>query len=135
MAGKILVVDDDDGVRSILDTFLKTNGYSVDTAEGVDAALKLMEFNDYGIMMIDKNMPGIDGGQDGGIDLLRYVRSRSLSSEVIMMTGFPTVESAMEAGKLGADFIQKPFSLEDLRLKIMRLSKQDAPQSSRNPAP
>ena len=131
MAGKILVVDDDDGVRSILDTFLKTNGYSVDTAEGVGSALKLMEFNDYGIMMIDKNMPGIDGG----IDLLRYVRSRSLSSEVIMMTGFPTVESAMEAGKLGADYIQKPFSLEDLRLKIMRLSNQDAPQRSSNPAP
>ena len=107
----------------MLDAFLKVNGFSVDTAEGVDAALKLMESNDYGIMMIDKNMPGIDGGREGGIDLLRYVRSRSLSSEVIMMTGFPTAKSAMEAGELGADYIHKPFSLEDLRLKLMSLSK------------
>lgn len=123
MVGKILVVDDDDAVRNVLDAFLKINGFSVDTAEGVDAALKLMEFNDYGIMMIDKNMPGIDGGREGGIDLLRCVRSRSPSSEVIMMTGFPTAKSAMEAGELGADYIHKPFSLEDLRLKLMSLSK------------
>ncbi len=124
MAGKILVVDDDDAVRNMLDIFLKDNEYSVDTANGVDAALKLMESNDYAIMIIDKNMPGIDGGVEGGIDLLRYVRSQSLSSEVIMMTGFPSVETAMEAIELGAfDYIHKPFSLEDLGLKIRRLWK------------
>jgi len=124
MSGKILLVDDDNGMRNMLGTFLRANGYCVDAAEGVNAALELMESNDYDIMLIDKNMPGIDGNREGGFDLLRHVRSQSLSSEVIMMTGYPTVETAIEALKLGAfDYIPKPFSLEYLRLKISRLMK------------
>jgi len=83
-----------------------------------------MESNDYDIMLIDKNMPGIGGNREGGIELLRHVRSRSPSSEVIMMTGYPTIETTMKALKLGAfDYIPKPFSLEYLRLKISRLLK------------
>jgi DNA-binding NtrC family response regulator len=122
MAGKILVVDDDKDVRNMLDTFLRADGYSIDTAEGVDSALGLMKSNDYDIMLIDKNMPGTDGNREGGIDLLRHVRSQSLSSEVIMMTGYPTIETAIEALKLGAfDYIRKPFSLNNLRLKMKRL--------------
>jgi DNA-binding response OmpR family regulator len=124
MPGKILLVDDDNGMRNMLGTFLRANGYSVDAAEGVNAALELMESNDYDIMLLDKNMPGIDGNREGGFDLLRHVRSQSLSSEVIMMTGYPTVETAIEALKLGAfDYIPKPFSLEYLRLKISRLMR------------
>ena len=122
MAGKILLVEDDNDLRNMLDAFLGANGYSIDAAEGVKAALELMESNEYDIMLIDKNMPGIDGNREGGLDLLRHVRSQSLSSEVIMMTGYPTVETAIEALRLGAfDYIPKPFSLEYLRLKISRL--------------
>jgi DNA-binding response OmpR family regulator len=125
MAGKILVVDDDSAVRDMLSTFLKAEGYSVDSAEGVGAALELMKSNSYDIMLIDKNMPGTDGGREGGLDLLRSVRSQSLSSEVIMMTGHPTVETIKEALSLGAcDYIRKPFSLEDLRQRISRLVHQ-----------
>ena len=122
MAGDILLVDDDNEMRNMLEVFLKAHGYSIDTVDGVDAALKLMESNDYDIMLLDKNMPGIDGNREGGLDLLRHVRSQSLSSEVIMMTGYPTAETAIEALRLGAfDYIPKPFSLEYLRLKISRL--------------
>jgi DNA-binding response OmpR family regulator len=124
MAGKILLVDDDKDMRNMLDSVLKVDGYSIDAADGVNAALKLMESTDYDIMLIDKNMPGIDGSREGGLDLLRHVRSQYLSSEVIMMTGYPTLETAIEALKLGAfDYIPKPFSLESLRLKISRLLK------------
>jgi CheY-like chemotaxis protein len=124
MAGKILLVDDENDLRNMLDAFLKAEGHDVDTADGVEAALKLMESNDYDIMLIDKNMPGIGGNREGGIELLRLVRSRSPSSEVIMMTGYPTIETTMKALKLGAfDYIPKPFSLEYLRLKISRLLK------------
>jgi DNA-binding response OmpR family regulator len=88
----------------------------------VSAAIELMDSNDYDVMLIDKNMPGLDGNREGGIDLLRQVRSRTLSAEVIMMTGHPTIDTAIEALKLGAfDYISKPFSLESLRLKINRL--------------
>ena len=124
MAGKILLVDDDNGMRNMLDVFLKANGYSVDAAQGVNEALQLVESNDYDIMLIDKNMQGIDGNREGGFDLLRHVRSQPWSPEVIMMTGHPTVETAIAALKLGAfDYIPKPFSLEYLRLKITRLLK------------
>jgi DNA-binding response OmpR family regulator len=124
MAGKILLVEDDNDLRNMLDAFLEAHGYSIDAAEGVKAALELMESNDYDIVLIDKNMMGIDGNREGGLDLLRHVRSQSLPSEVIMMTGDPTVETAIEALRLGAfDYIPKPFSLEYLRLKISRLLK------------
>src|SRR5208283_2035471 len=124
MAEKTLVVDDDNAIRNMLDAFLKAEGYRVDTAEGVDAALRLIESNDYDIMLIDKNMPGTDGNRESGIDLLRHLRSQSVSSEIIMMTGYPTVETAEEAIELGAfDYINKPFILGDLRLKMRRLSK------------
>ena len=123
MAAKILLVDDDDAIRNMLDAFLRVDDYSVDTAEGVDAAIELMEPNDYDIMLIDKNMPGIGGNRKAA--LIAEVRAiAALPSEVIMMTGNPTVETALEALKLGAfDYIHKPFSLEDLRLKIRRLLK------------
>jgi len=124
MAERILLVDDDANVRDMLNSFLEADGYSIDTAESVDAALELMESNGYDVMLVDKNMPGTDGNREGGIELLRQVRSKSLSSEVIMMTGYPTVESAIEVLKLGAfDYICKPFSLKDFRLKIRRLLK------------
>jgi DNA-binding NtrC family response regulator len=122
MTGKILLVDDDKEVRDMLDAFLKSDGYCIDIADGVGPALKLIDSNDYDIMLIDKNMPGIDGNREGGIDLLRQIRSRSMSAEVIMMTGYPTIDTAMEAIKLGAfDYIPKPFSLSSLRMKIKRL--------------
>jgi DNA-binding NtrC family response regulator len=122
MAGKILLVDDDKDVRDMLEAFLKGDGHCIDAANGVSAAVKLIDLNDYDIILIDKNMPGIDGNREGGIDLLRQIRARALATEVIMMTGHPTIDTAIEALKLGAfDYIPKPFSLDSLRLKIKRL--------------
>ncbi len=127
MAGKILLVDDDNDVRNMLDIFLQSDGHSIDAADGVSAALELIEANDYDVMLIDKNMPGLDGNREGGLDLLRLVRSRPSSSEVIMMTGYPSIETVTEALKLGAfDYISKPFSLESLRLKINRLMQYNS---------
>jgi DNA-binding NtrC family response regulator len=122
MAGKILLVDDDKDIRDMLDAFLKSDGYCIDIADGVSAATQLIDSNDYDVMLIDKNMPGVDGNREGGIDLLRQIRSKPVSAEVIMMTGYPTIDTAIEALKLGAfDYISKPFSLNNLRLKIERL--------------
>ncbi len=127
MAGKILLVDDDKDVRDMLNIFLMSDGHSIDTADGVNAAVKLIESNEYDVMLIDKNMPGLDGNREGGLDLLRFVRSRSSSSEVIMMTGYPSIETVTEALKLGAfDYISKPFPLESLRMKIDRLMQYNS---------
>jgi DNA-binding NtrC family response regulator len=106
----------------MLDAFLKEDGHGIDMADGLNAAMELVASNEYDIMLIDKNMPGIGGNREGGLDLLRHVRSQSLPSEVIMMTGHPTIETAIQALKLGAfDYLPKPFSLHSLRLKIKRL--------------
>jgi DNA-binding NtrC family response regulator len=119
VAQRILVVDDDKSMREMLQSFLTREGYSVHTAKGVVSALDSIASNEYEIMLFDKNMPGIYGEIDGGIELLRYVRARPTRSAVIMMTGNPTVASSAEAKKLGAvDFINKPFSLFDLRKRI-----------------
>jgi DNA-binding response OmpR family regulator len=122
MTAKILVIDDDESVRNLLASFLQGEGHSFDMAESLGTARDLVDSNDYGILLIDKNMLGTDGSGEGGMDFLRYVRSMGLSSEVIMMTGYATIKTAIEAMKLGAfDYIQKPFSLEDLRHKIKKL--------------
>ena len=124
MSQKILLVDDDDDLRTMLEAILDADGYDIDSAKDLDGAFNLMASSDYEIMLLDKNMPGINGNSEGGMDLLKHVRSLCLPSEVIMMTGDPTVETAIEAMKLGAfDYITKPFSLKDLRLKIRRLAQ------------
>jgi DNA-binding NtrC family response regulator len=122
MAERILIVDDDKGMLKMLELFLTSEGYRVDTARGVDEALESIAFNQYRIMLFDKNMPGTDGNREGGIELLRHVHARSLPSPVIMMTGNPTVASSFEAMKLGAvDLVCKPFSLLDLRRMIKKI--------------
>jgi DNA-binding NtrC family response regulator len=123
MAANILVVDDEDAIRGMIVTFLKNEGYQIDDANGVSAAMELLRSKDYDILLVDKNMPVMDGNHEGGLDILKHVRaSRFLSTEVIMMTGQPSVETAIEAMKLGAfDYIIKPFPLEDLRIKLRRL--------------
>ena len=122
MAERILIVDDEESMRKMLEFFLAREGYRVDTADGVKAAVAAMEANEYNVMLIDKNMPGANGSEEGGIDLLRYVRSASLSSAVIMMSGNPTAETSAKALELGAAyFLPKPFSLADLKQKINTL--------------
>jgi DNA-binding response OmpR family regulator len=122
MSSRILVIDDDNDVRNLLAVFLQNEGYDFDTAGSLGTARELADSNDYGIILVDKNMLGPDGGGEGGMDFLRYVRSMGLSSEVIMMTGYASLQTAVEAMKLGAfDYIQKPFSLEDLRYKLKKL--------------
>jgi len=122
MGVRILVVDDEEDVRSLIAAYLGKNGLTIDTAEGLSAARALLACNDYALMLLDKNMPGDKGNGEGGIDLLRQVRSQGLSSEVIMMTGFASIETALEAMRLGAfDYLVKPFSLDDLLRKVNRV--------------
>ncbi|MGC8492264.1 MAG: response regulator [Syntrophobacteraceae bacterium] len=122
MAQRILVVDDEESMRKMLELFLTREGYRVDTAEGVRTAVRAMEKNDYQLLLIDKNMPGIDGNEEGGMDLLHHVRSASLPCAVIMMTGKPSVETTLRAMEQGIScFIYKPFSLLELRRKLEKL--------------
>jgi len=122
MAERILVVDDDDGVRDALSEFLRSLGYVVvPVASGEDA---LTEFgkNAFDVVMADLIMPNMDG-----MELLQRIREIK-NEEVIflMITGHPSINTAVEAINRGADdYITKPFHLEDVKLRISKaLEKQ-----------
>ncbi len=118
----ILIADDDKQIRDLLSEFLKNHGYQVDAAKGVRSAIRLMGSNDYDIILTDKNMPDEEGHMEGGMTVLRYAKEHKPLTEVIMITGQATVETAIEAIKLGAfDYIMKPISLDELKEKIDRV--------------
>ncbi len=90
--------------------------------ENLKEALDLLESTEYDVIIADKNMPGLNDDAEGGMDLLRYAKKHLETTEVIMMTGYGTLDSAIEAMKLGAfDYVIKPAPKEQLREKIDRM--------------
>jgi len=121
---RILIVDDEKDILEILESFLAGFDHQVDLASSYTSALALMKKNVYDLLVLDKNMPDSTGNPEGGMVLLENVKNYSDSSEVIMMTGYASIESAVEAMKLGAfDYIIKPFVLADLSEKIERVAE------------
>ena len=122
MAERILVVDDDSGVREALSEFLLSLGYVVVAVENGEEALAEYEKSDFDVVMADLIMPNMDG-----MELLRRIRGIK-NNEVIflMITGHPSISTAVEAINRGADdYITKPFHLEDVKLRISKaLEKQ-----------
>jgi two-component system response regulator FlrC len=114
----ILVVDDERGIREFLVDALEVNGHDVaQAADGIDA-LRVVRDRAFDLMLTDLKMPGALTG----IDLLRQLKSEQPDTEVIVMTAHGTVETAVEAMKLGAyDYLQKPIgSPAELRLIVAR---------------
>lgn len=119
---RILVVDDDDDIRKLMASLLRDWGYEHDLADGVESALECVHEKEYTIVITDKNMPFRDSHQTGGLYLVEYIKKNYPSTEVLMMTGFASVESAVHAMKAGAfDYLTKPFSKKELSEKISRI--------------
>lgn len=122
MHGKLLVVDDETATLEVLSKYLEFCGYDCDVSEGMESAVEKLGKEEYHVVVTDKNMPSPKESGESGIDLIRYIRRNHPSVGTIVMTGYATVESAVEAMRLGAfDYIQKPFSLEDLKEKVDRI--------------
>jgi len=112
----ILVVDDSESMREILTNVLTTNGHRASEAASGEAAIGLMQEDIFDIAIVDLRM-----GQVSGLDLLNTVKDISPDTEVIMITGHATVDTAVEAMKLGAyDFVTKPIKAGQLLLIIDR---------------
>ncbi len=119
----ILVVDDSDLSLKQVGKFLNKTKYSIKLAEGAPEALSLIENNFFDIVITDKNMPGLYGPSDeGGMELLKHIQDNYTTTEVIMMTGYASIETAIKAMKLGAfDYLIKPFTQQELLDSINRL--------------
>ena len=117
----ILIVDDEKNIRLTLSQALETLGVEIDTAADGDEALTKLKGRDFGLILLDIRMPGMDG-----MEVLRRVREMRPDIRIIMITAYGTVESAVEAMKLGAvDFLQKPFDPEEIRELILRVLDRD----------
>ncbi|MBW1707028.1 MAG: response regulator [Deltaproteobacteria bacterium] len=133
MKARILIADDEKIILDMLSDFMEGIGYHVDLAGSVDSALALMQTNEYDILLIDKNMPHSGDNKEGGMRLLKYAKEHNPLTEVILMTGDATVESAVEAMKLGAfDYVMKPIPLNELKGKIDRILEYKRFLSSEN---
>lgn len=114
MAAKILIVDDEAGMRKGLGSILRRAGYLVSEAPGGTEAADHLGRDVFDLVITDLKMEPLSG-----LDLLRLVKQMSPEVEVILMTAFGTIETAVEAMKLGAfDFITKPFQKEEILLRV-----------------
>ncbi len=119
---RILVVDDDRIILDSLGEFLRMEGYQVEGATDTDSALRVLGRKPCHVVVTDVNMPGADG-----FELLRIIRQRYPEVVVIIITGYGTIDSAVEAIKMGAyDYLTKPIIDDEIRLTIERALKQQA---------
>ena len=117
---KILIVDDEMSVRNSLREWFLEDGFAVETAEDGNAALQRMHSGPYDIVIIDLKMPGMDG-----ITLERRIREIDKDAAIIILTAFASVETAVEALKLGAfDYVTKPVDPDELSNTVRNALKQ-----------
>ena len=117
MQAKILVVDDEESIRYTFESFLTDEGYGVCTAENLDQALQLCVTTEFDLVFSDILL-----GSASGVDFLRLFREQNQHCPVVMITGFPTVDTATEALRLGVyDYIPKPVTQEML-LRVTRMA-------------
>ena len=127
MKTRILLVDDEEQFVQALSERLTLRGYDVTTSlSGEDALEKLKHYN-YEVVILDVAMPGLDG-----VATLREIKKFKPLTEVIMLTGHATVETAIEGMKLGAaDYLVKPCDTEELMAKINKAHQRKAGQEER----
>lgn len=119
MKNRILIADDEEDIRWILETSLKKSGFEVECAEnGEDTVRKACE-ESYSLILLDINMPDMNG-----FDVLTQLRNREIDSPIIFITAQNTVSNAIDSIQLGAyDYLTKPFDLEEVKLFAERAIK------------
>ncbi|HWK10549.1 MAG TPA: response regulator, partial [Vicinamibacterales bacterium] len=120
MTPRILVVDDEAGVRSALTGVLRDENYFVDAVESGEACLEKASRGSYDAIVLDIWLPGMDG-----LATLQKLRDRRIDAPIIMISGHGNIESAVRAIKMGAfDFVEKPLSLEKTVLAVTNAVRQ-----------
>ncbi len=110
----ILVVDDEGAIRYSISKTLQRLGYQVHTAETGEEALEMMQRQEYDVVLTDIRMPGLSG-----VELLARIKEQAPDAVVILLTGYASLETAIESLRLGAhDYLVKPSSSQDIRNSV-----------------
>jgi DNA-binding response OmpR family regulator len=114
---RILVAEDDPGLRSVLERGLRENGYAVDAVADGEQALAYLRAYEYSAVVLDWRMPGMSG-----IDVLRHARARRLATPVLMLTARDATADRVTGLDTGADdYLVKPFQLAELLARLRAL--------------
>lgn len=125
---KILIIDDEDGVRKTLRKIMEREGYEVDTAESSEAALQLLKKVYYDTIITDIYLPGMNG-----IELLKRIREHDPDIPVIVITGYPNVDSATEAVRqMAYDYVSKPVTKHNLPPIVIRAVEKKLLREEKN---
>jgi diguanylate cyclase (GGDEF)-like protein len=117
---RLLVVDDEEIMREFLREVLKDEGYEIDLAASGKEALRKMNSSEYDIVLTDIVMPELDG-----LGVVSATKELSYSPSVIVMTGYASMETAVESMKLGAaDYITKPFNIDQIRIIVANAAEE-----------
>ncbi|MEA2204660.1 MAG: hypothetical protein QOE77_1436 [Blastocatellia bacterium] len=117
---RLLVAEDETNLRMVLQKELQRLGYRVQVAPDGEAALRRLEESNVDVLLCDINMPRMDG-----MELLRRVHERPNPPEVIMLTGNGTIETAVEAMKMGAyDYLTKPYTINELDVRVRQAAEK-----------
>ena len=117
---KILVIDDDEGICDLLETVLDRDGFEVKTLREPTLAAETVRSGGYHLCLLDLMMPGLDG-----IEVLRAIREVDKDLGVVVVTGFPSLETAVQSMQLDAlDYLRKPFTIDELRTVVERAMRK-----------
>ncbi len=115
----VLVVDDEKSIRNTVSEFLRMDGHEVRRAEDADAAMALMEQQSFDVVVTDIILPRVSG-----VALLQRIKEQAPDIQVIMMTGEPTVDTAVEAVRAGAyDYLSKPVGRQNLLAVVAQAAR------------
>ena len=130
-SAQVLVVDDNTRARQSMADVLHAAGHEVQACASAMEALKVLDRSSFDVIITDLQMPGMNG-----LEFIRAIESRQLDSQVVMVTAFASVSSAVEAMRHGAfDYIEKPFDAEQLETLVQRALRQAEQEGKRSSVP
>ncbi len=114
----LMIVDDERAIREACREVAQSLGFNTSVADSAEHAYRLLDAQGIDVVLLDLKLPGA-----GGLEALHQIRERRPDAAVIVVTGYATVQSAVQAMKNGAyDFVTKPFSMDELKLLLARVS-------------
>jgi DNA-binding NtrC family response regulator len=130
--GRILAVDDEQNIRRLIDNEFTLEGYEVTTAHSGEEGLQILQHQPFDLVLLDIKLPKLNG-----VETLRRLKQIAPATEVIMITGYGDLETAVESMKLGArDYVTKPFKLDELLALVKQALQENGrsrPETPRRP--